>query len=294
MDEFELNSYKKAGLIANKALILGKSLIKKDVSITNILDQIEDFIKKNDAGLAFPAQISLNNIAAHQCSINEEELIPDGIIKLDVGVEVNGFIGDNAVSVAINHDDSIIKASRKALDNALKIVKPGIEVRSIGAEIQRTIEEEGFKPVKNLSGHGVGKYQIHKAPSIPNYDSNDKTILNENDVIAIEPFASEGSGIVLNEGDPTVFTLTNEKPVRSNFTREVLKRIKSYKGLPFTSRWLIQEFGQGKTSFALRELNNLGLLESHPPLADKKGIVSQSEHTVIVKDKLLITTKWQE
>jgi methionyl aminopeptidase len=294
MDEFEFESYKKAGIIANKSLILGKSLIKKQVPITSILDEIETFIKSNNAGIAFPSQISLNNIAAHQCSVNNEELIPDGIIKLDVGVEVNGFIGDNALSVAINHDDSIIKASRKALDNAIKIVKPGIEVRDIGIEIQRTIEEEGFKPVKNLSGHGVGRYQIHKSPSIPNYDSKDKTILNENDVIAIEPFASEGDGIVLNEGDATVFTLVAEKPVRSNFTREVLKRIKSYKGLPFTSRWLIKEFGPGKTSFALRELNQLGLLENHPPLADKKGIVSQSEHTVIVKDKPIITTKWQE
>ncbi|MFT4261274.1 MAG: type II methionyl aminopeptidase [Candidatus Woesearchaeota archaeon] len=294
MDKETLNSYTQAGKIASSALKLGESLIKKQAPITKILDEVEQHILSKGAFPAFPAQISLNNVAAHQCSTDPDELIPEGIIKLDVGAHVNGFIGDNALSVAIDADDSIIKASRKALNNALKIAKPGVFVRDIGKEIQTTIEDLGFKPVKNLSGHGLGNYQIHKSPSIPNYHSLNTEKLNEGDVIAIEPFASTSTGIVSSAGNATVFNLTSLKPVRSNFTREVLKKIKSYKGLPFTSRWLIKEFGEGKTNFALRELKNNNMILEHPPLADDDGFVSQSEHTIIIKDKPIITTKCQE
>jgi methionyl aminopeptidase len=75
-------------------------------------------------------------------------------------------------------------------------------------------------------------------------------------------------------------------------TREVLKEIKSYQGLPFTSRWLITKFGAGKTAFALRELGSMGVLDAHPPLLEKgKGLVSQAEHSVIVQDKPIVYTK---
>ncbi|MFT4283082.1 MAG: type II methionyl aminopeptidase [Candidatus Woesearchaeota archaeon] len=285
-----LNEYKKAGLIASNSLMLGQKLIKKEKPIVEILDEIEDYIKKQGAMPAFPAQISLDRIAAHQCSVSKDDLIGDNVIKLDVGVHIDGFIADNALTINKKDDSGIEQASRKALNEALKLMRPNTSIKEVSRVISQTIIDEGFSPVKNLSGHGLDQYKLHKSPSIPNVPSIDK-VLKENDVFAVEPFASSGTGVVKEAGINTLFTLIKSKPVRNPITRNVLLELKKYKGLPFTSRWLINKFGEGKTNFALRELNNLGVLEKHPPLADDYGLVSQAEHTVIVKDKPIITTK---
>jgi methionyl aminopeptidase len=111
-------------------------------------------------------------------------------------------------------------------------------------------------------------------------------------VFAIEPFASTGAGIVQDSGTPTVFSLENKKPVRNAITRQVLKEIESYDNLPFTTRWLTNKFGV-KAKFALREMEQLGMLHSYAPLADKdKGLISQAEHTVLIDDdgKVIVLT----
>lgn len=285
-----LENYKKAGLLASNSLNIGKKLIKKEKPIVDILDEIENYIKSEGAFPAFPAQISLDKIAAHQCSIDKTDVIQENVVKLDVGVHVDGYIADNALTINLKDDSGVENASRKALNEALKLMKPGVSIKDVSAVISQTIIEEGFSPVRNLSGHGLDRFQLHKAPSIPNVPSIDKE-LNENDVFAVEPFASTGTGVVKEAGMCTLFTLTTLKPVRNPITRNILAELKKYKGLPFTSRWLIDKFGGGKTNFALRELDNLGMLEKHPPLADEFGVVSQAEHTVIVKEKPIITTK---
>ena len=290
MIEEELKAYKKAGKVANLALLHGASLIKEGESVAKILDEVENFIIKNDCEVAFPAQISINNIAAHQCSDDYEEIIPKGLIKLDVGAHYKGFIGDNAKTIAVGVDDSLIKASDEALANALKIIKPGVKVKDIGKVIESTITSFGFTPVKNLSGHGVDFFKVHTKPSIPNFEAEIEDTLVENQVIAIEPFASKGIGLVSAKGNATVFSLKDEKPVRSQITRQILNEIKTYKGLPFTSRWLNKKFGVGKTNFALRELKQKNMLEEYPALQDH-DLVSQSEHTVSVKEKSIITTR---
>ena len=101
-------------------------------------------------------------------------------------------------------------------------------------------------------------------------------------VFAIEPFASTGAGIVQDSGNATIFELESKKPVRSMTTRQVLAEIEGYNGLPFTTRWLTRKFG-AKARYALREMEHLGMLHAHPPLADKdKGMISQAEHSVLI------------
>ena len=142
------------------------------------------------------------------------------------------------------------------------------------------------------SGHGLGKYEQHTKPSIPNFDNRDNTKIEKGMVFAIEPFASTGAGIVQDSGTPTVFSLENKKPVRNAITRQVLKEIESYDNLPFTTRWLTNKFGV-KAKFALREMEQLGMLHSYAPLADKdKGLISQAEHTVLIDDdgKVIVLT----
>jgi methionyl aminopeptidase len=97
--------------------------------------------------------------------------------------------------------------------------------------------------------------------------------------------------VVYESSNPTIFSFDDIKPVRSQITREVIKDLKKYNGLPFAHRWLVNKYGIGKTSFALRELKNLGVIREFPPLPDKAhGIISQAEHTVIVREKPIITT----
>lgn len=297
MEKEELEFLKQSGRLAAKALRKGTEMIKPGASVVQILDEVEKFIYDNKAIPAFPAQISINNIAAHFCPEDSDkiEIKEDDVVKLDLGVSVKGYISDNARTTCVNGHDDLVKASRDALNSALKLVRPGIQVSEIGKVIHETIDSYGFSPVRNLTGHGLGRYQIHTSPAIPNFDTGESYELKEDDVIAIEPFASDGAGIVYESSNPTVFTLIHEKPTRSMMTRQVLAEIKKYQGLPFTTRWLMRKFGEGKVNFALREMYGKDMIQAHPPLLDKgKGLVSQAEHSMIVRDKLIVYTKEED
>ena len=295
MNQEIIDQHIKAGKIAAEALQYGKSLIKVGTKIIDILDKVEEKILADGGEIAFPAQISLNEAAAHACSdLNDQTVLSEEhVIKLDVGVHVNGRIADNALTVDLSGKyDSLVKASREALNNALEIIKPGVSLGEIGKVIHETITSYGFAPIKNLSGHGLGEYNIHTKPSIPNYDNKNENVLQEGDVIAIEPFASTGAGIVQESSPATVFTLINDSGIRDPITRKVLQEIKTYKGLPFAKRWLERKFGTPKTNFALRILMKAGCVQNHPPLIDKnRGIVSQAEHSVIVLEKPIVFTR---
>jgi methionyl aminopeptidase len=295
MDEETLNKLKKAGKVAAEARDFGASLIKKGNSLLDITKKVEDKILKLGGEMAFPPQISMNDIAAHfYPDADDETVFEDQVCSLDVGVHVDGFIGgDTAITVDLSGENAeLVKASVEALNNVLKIVKPGIKLSEVGKVIQETITGFGFAPVRNLSGHGLDEYNVHAKPSVPNYDNGDETELVEDQLIAIEPFASKGAGIIYESGNATVFQLIGKKPVRNVFTRQILKEIEKFKGLPFCRRWLVEKFSLPKVNFALRELKNLEILREYPPLVDKNhGIVSQAEHTLIVRDKPIILTR---
>lgn len=294
MKQEMIDKHIQAGRIAAESLQYGKSLIKEGAKVIEILDKIEEKIKSLGGEIAFPAQISLNEFAAHSCSdLNDQTILKDQVVKLDIGVHIDGQIADTALTVDLSGKYAdLIKASEEALDNALKIIRPGVTLGEIGKTIHETITSYGFSPVKNLSGHGLGKYDIHAKPSVPNYDNGNENALGEGMIIAIEPFASTGAGIVEESSPATVFTLINESNIRDPITRNMLKEIKTYQGLPFAKRWLERKFGTPKTNFALRALIRNGCLTEHYPLFDKnRGIVSQAEHSVIVKDKPIVFTR---
>jgi methionyl aminopeptidase len=294
IDEEALEKHRQAGKITAQALEFGKSLIKVDASVVEVLDKIEAKIVELGGKPAFPAQISINEVAAHFCPTQNDTISfnANDLVKLDVGVHVDGYVGDSALTVDLGAHHELVTASKKALEEVLKMIKPGVTLGEIGELIQSTIGNYGFRPIKNLSGHSVGKFIVHGPPTIPNVATGDPTELEDGMVIAIEPFATEGAGMVYESGEATIFKLTGKKTPRSAFTREVLKEVEKYDGLPFTTRWLTKKFSLPKVSFALRELDNLEILKKFPPLPDKdKGLVSQHEHTVIVKDKPEIITK---
>src|SRR3989344_7948243 len=275
MDEQVKQNFIKAGKISAEALEYGKSLIKKGNYIFDATEKIENKIIELGGKPAFPVQFALNEVAAHFCVTEEDKdlVFDDQVVSLDLGVHVSGAIGDNAYTIDLSGKYSdLVKAAQKALEEALKIVSVGTELREIGKIINDTIASYGFNPVRNLSGHGLGLYDIHTEPTLPNFDNGDKMKLTNNMTFAIEPFSTTGNGIVAEKGHPTVFMIQQKRPVRSPITREVLKQIESYENLPFAERWLQRKFG-AKSNFALRELNQFGIIHQFPPLVETgKGI----------------------
>lgn len=295
MDEQVKQNYIKAGKISAEALEFGKSLIKKGNSLLEATELIEKKIFELGAKPAFPVQISCNETAAHFCVEDDDKTIfEEQVVSLDLGIHVNGAIGDNAYTIDLSgkYNDLVI-AAQKALEEALKIVNVGTELRQIGKVINDTIQSYGYAPVRNLSGHGLDLYNIHTNPTIPNFDNGDKNTLKKGMVFAVEPFATTGPGVVVEKGLPTVFMLEHRKNVRSPITREVLKEIETYENLPFAKRWLTRKFG-AKANFALRELTQLGILHQFPPLVEaSKGIVTQAEHSILIDNngEVVVLTK---
>jgi methionyl aminopeptidase len=300
IDETDIDKAKLAGKIAGKALIHGRSLIKPGARIVDILDKIELFIKENGGEIAFPAQVALNDIAAHSCPLQDDGSVfkSTDIIKLDLGVHIDGVIADNAITIIFKDDNeryeellNIKKASEEALNNALKLITPGISLGEIGLMIQESIAKHDLSPIRNLSGHGLGKFSVHEPPTVPNFNTNDKTELQHNQLLAIEPFATNGHGMIYESTNSTLFSVTKQKPVRSNMSREILNDMKIYGKLPFTLRWLTRKHSLAKVNYALKELKALGIVHEYPPLIEAKhGLVAQTEHTIIVRDKPIITT----
>ena len=291
----EYKTWERAGRIAGEVLQYGKGLIKNGASVLDVSDKIDQKILDMDAKPAWATQLSFDHVAAHQCADPDDERVFDNnVVKLDVGVRIDGFVGDNAVTVDLSGKYAdLVAASRDALDTVSKMLAPGTRLGEIGRTIAETIGSYGFSPVRNLSGHTISKNVIHDSPSVPNIDTGDATVLKDGQVIAIEPFATTGDGLIYESEYANLFALKDSKPVRSPFAREVLGFIREeYDVFPFTTRWLVREFGMGKTNLALRELMRVGNLRAHPPLIERaKGLVTQAEHTFLIGEKTKILTK---
>ncbi len=294
MDDMEKKDWIEAGRIAALARDYGAGLIKKGARIREILDKVEEKIISEGATMAFPAQLSLNETAAHSCaSIDDDKILMDEVVKLDVGAMVNGAVGDTAVTIDLSGENAdLLKASKEAFGAAFKLIKPGVSVSELGKAIEKKIQSFGFEPIRNLSGHTIERYELHAHPSIPNYDSGDDFRLEKGQVVAIEPFATSGVGKVKEAGLPNVFVEVELKPVRNPITRQIIKEIMGFHGMPFARRWLEKKFSKGMATMALSELMRLEMIKDYKPLVEQsQGLVSQHEHTILVLDEPIILTK---
>jgi methionyl aminopeptidase len=289
-----LEDWKKAGKIAAEVLEYGKGLIKKDAKLLEVVNKIENKIFEFNAKPAFPVQISINEIAAHFCPEEDDIIVfTDQLVSLDVGVEVNGAIGDTAATVDLTGENNdLVKASRRALEEATKVIKIGVKLNEIGRIIEEEIKSYGFEPIRNLSGHGLNLYNIHSSPTIPNYDNKDETKLEKGMTIAIEPFATNGSGLIHEKGTATIFSMLQRKAVRIGFVKQILQQIDRYNNLPFTKRWLTNIFSSAQVNFALKQLKDLRIIREYPPLVERaNGLVSQAENSFYIDDEVLVLTK---
>jgi methionyl aminopeptidase len=286
-----------AGKLAKEVREYGKALIQPGASYVDVFHKIRTKIYDLGAFPAFPPQLALDNVAAHFLPMPGEEIIfSDQVVKLDVGVCYEGAIGDCAVTVDLSGKfQNLIDAAESALSNAEKIIRVGLPVSEIGRVIHETIDSFGFTPVKNLSGHGLGEYKIHTSPIIPNYDDQSKAVIRAGMTFAIEPFATNGAGLIYEGGAPTIFGLGSSKPLRTELSRSLLAFIRTLKGLPFTFCDLIrEEWSLEKVQEGLKELIQAGVVIGYAPLLEQgKGVVAQAENSVLVDEKgnVQITTR---
>ncbi|MBU2634341.1 MAG: type II methionyl aminopeptidase [Nanoarchaeota archaeon] len=289
-----MDDWEKAGKITGEVLNYGKGLIKIDANVLEVVEEIEKKIFDLNAKPAFPTQVSINEAAAHCIPLNNDlKFKENDLVKLDVGVHVNGKIGDSALSVDLGGNKDLIKASEDALNEAIKVVKIGVKINKIGEVIEETIKNKGFKVIKNLSGHEIKEYEEHSGLTIPNFDDKSDIKLKKGQVIAIEPFATTGSGYVEDGKESGIYKILNVKQVRNEMTRDVLKYIaEEYNTLPFSKNWLVKKFSPFKAGFALRIMERENILHHYKQLIEKsKEKVSQSEHTLLVDDEVKVLTK---
>lgn len=297
MKEKYKQDFIRAGTIAREVRAFGKTLIVPGASYNAVIQQIYQKIQELGAIPAFPPQIALNDVAAHFLPQPGTDIIfLNQLIKLDVGICFNGAIGDCACTVDLSGKYAkIIEAAEAALLNAEQIIKVGLPIREIGKIIESTITSFGLKPIKNLCGHGLGFYKIHTAPSIPNYDDRSTGTIKPGMTFAIEPFATNGKGLIYESTDPTLFSFVKARPVRSGYAQALLPKIDAFKGLPFSSHNLISEdLSLVEVKLGLNELKGLGVIEGYPPLIDEAhGMVAQAENSVLVdkNGQILITTR---
>lgn len=287
------NKYLQAGKIASQVREESRTHVKEGMLLVELAGKIESRIIELGGGIAFPANLSLNEIAAHYTpSKNDETRIPKGaVLKIDIGVHVDGYVADTAYTVSFDsRHDRLVESSRAALEEALKLCKPGVSISKISSVIEETIKSRGFIPVSNLTGHGLEKYFLHASPQIPNVKFTGGTKLKEGQVIAIEPFATNGEGRVKDSEPALIYMLLEKKPVRNIDARKVISFAEQFNGLPFAERWIPID-SLFRTRIAMKELRERGVLYEYPPLKEiGNGVVSQHEHTIIVKDEPVVTT----
>jgi len=278
--------YRKAGRIAAEILSLARRIVKAETPILEIVEELEEEILKRGGQPAFPIDVSCNEIAAHYSPGHDDKSIARGLVKVDIGVALEGYAVDTAVSIDLSPEGKyveLINASNEALKDAIKVAAYNVEVCEIGKAIHAKITSLGFSPIRNLSGHEINRWKIHAGLTIPNYDNGNIVKLQEG-VYAIEPFSTTGTGIVQEGGVSSVYMLKEKKPIRDRTSRDILEFIEhQYRTFPFSSRWLVKKFGI-RSLIALNFLEREGCLHRFRHLVEKsRAVVSQAEHTLLIK-----------
>jgi len=208
------------------------------------------------------------------------------MVKVDVGVHVDGYIGDTAFTIATGEKQELVQTVERALEAEIAAIKPGIDVGELGRIVEETVTAAGFKPVRNLSGHSLARWNLHAGLTVPNVKGETGQKLSVGDVVALEPFVTDGAGYVEDQQKVYILRYLYDRPVRLRMARELLRDVKrAYDGLPFAERWLAKKMSKLRLELTLRELVGVGALLPYHVLAERAGgKVAQAEHTVIVTE----------
>ena len=279
----------KSGKIAARVLNEISSEIEPGKRIIKICALAENKIKEYGGTPAFPLNVSINHIAAHSTSPRgDRSVIPDfGLVKLDVGVHVDGYITDTARTIDIDGTlEGFVVATEDALTSAIDLMRPGTELGDVGHAIEKVINEYGLKPVKNLSGHNLKKFRLHAGKIVPNIKKKGVGIVEVGEYYAIEPFATSGTGTVIDSEYVYIFANTGLDEPMEGTTEKLRKYLRDkYGPLPFASRWIGTSGKDVDVIEEIKALLKVKALRGYPMQIEKKGRpVSQTEHTVYISE----------
>ncbi len=205
----EIDFIRESCKIVAETLRLVAKNVRPGIS-TSELDRIaEEYILSNNAiaafkgysqagSINFPASvcISIDDEVVH--GIPSERILKEGeIVSIDVGVLKNGYYGDGAITVGVGEVSAdkrkLLEVTEKSLYLGIEAAKVNNRVHDISFAVQRHVESNGFSVVKELCGHGVGKY-LHEDPQIPNYGIRGTgPKLKKGMTLAIEPMVNAGT-----------------------------------------------------------------------------------------------------
>jgi methionyl aminopeptidase len=283
----DIDALRRAGQIAARARDHGAAQIRPGVRVRDVCEAVEAEIHRLGGQPAFPAQSSRNEIAAHYCPSPEDETVyaEGDLAKLDIGVHVDGWVVDTATTVDVGGGEgnaALVEAARAALEAAIAVAAKDVAVARLSDAIARTLRERGLRPMQNLCGHGVGRYLVHCPPPIPNTVAGASGVLRAGMVIAIEPFATRGSGQVKEQKDAEVFRLPPDRGDAAGLDPQLFATIRGFAGLPFARRQLAA-WPRERVEETLAVLWRKGWLAVYPPLSEAGGHkVAQAEHSVFI------------
>lgn len=284
-----LRKYRSAGKIASEVRAQARDIASEGMPIIDICEKTEDLIRKKGGKPAFPCNVSINEIAAHYTSSpGDTRTVPAGsLVKVDIGVHVDGYIADTAVTICFNPEyDNLVSTAKDALETGVKNIRPGMFTSRFGAMIQKVIESHGLKPVANLTGHQVGRYLIHVGRSLPNVSHISASRVNAGEVYAIEPFVTlkNAAGKVEGSREAYIFRFMKQRSLKNEDAKKICDYIvKNFHTLPFTERWLQKIVPPDRYKAAFAELLSSKTLMSYPVFVEVSGKpVAQAEHTVLV------------
>jgi len=292
-----------------------QSYIQPGMSLYEIAEEIERVsqittgAKGLRSGRGFPTGLSLNHIAAHYTpNPGEKKSSPifteNDIMKVDFGTHVNGRIIDCAFSLAMNEQwDPLLLATKEATNAGLKLAGPDADFGELATAMGEVISSHEVEikgkilpvlPIRNLNGHTMEPYLIHAGKSLPFHKCKNSTRMVENEVYAIETFASVGGiGFVEEGGDCSHYMMPRNialagpeflglQSLPSKSSKELFTRIQSNFGsLAFCRRWLT-ELNEEPHGTALHQLCRSNVVTAYPPLVETntEAMTSQFEHTV--------------
>ncbi|SGZ54777.1 CIC11C00000000421 [Sungouiella intermedia] len=297
--------FRKGAEIHRRVRAKAQQLIKPGMAMLDIADLIENSVRSytgNDhtlkQGIGFPTGLSVNHVAAHYTPNSSDKLVlkQEDVMKVDIGVHVNGHIVDSAFTLTFDDKyDNLLTAVREATYTGIN--EAGIDVRlnDIGAAVQEVMESYELelngktypiKCIRNLNGHNIGDYVIHSGKTVPIVANGDMTKMEEGETFAIETFGTTGKGYVISQGECSHYALNqniDHIKLPGDRARELVQSIKSNFGtLPWCRRYL-ERAGEDKYLLALNQLVRAGVVEDYPPLVDATGsYTAQFEHTILL------------
>jgi methionyl aminopeptidase len=290
-DEEALQKFRLSGKILRETREEMRGIVRENMPIIDVCEKAEGLIRQKGGTPAFPVNVSINEVAAHYTSSpGDKSIIPvNSVVKVDIGVHVDGYVTDTAFTACFNPDyEMMTQTAQAALKAAIEQIHGDVSPGRIGAVIEDTIKNRGFKPISNLTGHSVGRYLIHAGTSIPNVHQITLGKLKTGEIYAIEPFVTlaDAYGAIEDAPQKTIYRLVKTKSTKTPNGKQLLKYIEeNFHTLPFTERWIQNVLPRQHYSEAFHELLTTKSIMAYPVFVEiSRKTVTQAEHTVLVKE----------